>query len=180
MLLDKWLIWCNLNNEQDALEKLFKNDCVSIRGSTPFDDRLWMEKAWREGDVPIMISKPSVFGFGMNWQHCTKMLFVGLSDSFEQYYQAVRRCWRFGQDNPVDVYIITSEREGAVVDNIKRKEKDFELMLKGMISATQELVSENIRSTFREYNKYDAINEMLIPEWLVTEMFNSDEEKVIV
>jgi hypothetical protein len=63
-----------------------------------------------------------IAGFGMNWQHCAHMAFVGLSDSYEQFYQAVRRCWRFGQKKPVNVYVITAETEGAVVANIKRKE----------------------------------------------------------
>ena len=152
--MDKWLIWCNLNKEQDALEKQFKGMCVSVRGSTSLEDRLTMEEAWRIGDVPIMISKPLVYGWGMNWQHCHNVVFVGLSDSFEEYYQAIRRCWRFGQTEQVNVYVITSEREGAVVKNIKRKEKDFESMLKGMISATQEITKKNIKETSREIEAY--------------------------
>lgn len=152
--MEKWLIWCNLNKEQDALEDTFEGHCVSIRGDTPHEKRLDMEKSWREGDVPIMISKPSVFGFGMNWQHCHNVVFVGLSDSFEEYYQSVRRCWRFGQKEQVKVYVITSEKEGAVVKNIKRKERDFEAMLHGMISATQEITKKNIKETSREIEKY--------------------------
>jgi len=152
--MEKWLIWCNLNKEQDALEKEFDGVSVSIRGSTPHEDRIEMERSWREGDVPIMITKPSVFGFGMNWQHCHNVVFVGLSDSFEEYYQAVRRCWRFRQTEQVNVYVITSEREGAVVKNIKRKERDFDAMLKGMIAATQEITKENLKATIRETDQY--------------------------
>jgi len=152
--MDKWLIWCNLNAEQDALAKAFGDKCVSVQGSTPHDKRLEMEKAWREGDVPVLVSKPEIFGFGLNWQHCNKMAFVGLSDSFEQYFQAVRRCWRFGQDKPVDVYVITAEAEGAVVKNIERKEADFKEMLSGMISATQEITKQNIRQLVRDEAVY--------------------------
>lgn len=152
--MEKWLIWCDLNKEQDALEKAFAGQCVSVRGSTSHDDRMKWEKEWREGDVPIMISKPSVFGFGMNWQHCHNVVFTGLSDSFEQYYQAVRRCHRFGQKSPVNVYVITSEAEGAVVKNIKRKEKEFETMLKGMIAETQEITKANLQSVHRETDEY--------------------------
>lgn len=152
--MDKWLIWCNLNAEQDALQKEFGDMCVSVQGSTPHDKRLEMEKRWREGDVPILISKPEIFGFGLNWQHCNKMAFVGLSDSFEQYFQAVRRCWRFGQESPVDVYVITAEAEGAVVKNIERKEADFKEMLSGMISATQEITKQNIRQLVRDEAVY--------------------------
>ena len=82
------------------------------------------------GDVKILVTKPKIAGFGMNWQHCSNIAFVGLSDSYEQYYQAVRRCWRFGQKEEVNCYIITAETEGAVVANIKRKEQDAERMAK--------------------------------------------------
>lgn len=163
---EKWLIWCDLNSEQAELKKLFSNECVSIDGSTPMEKRLEMEQAWREGAIPVLISKPSVFGFGMNWQHCNNMAFVGLSDSFEQVFQATRRCWRFGQENEVDVYFITAETEGAVLKNIERKERDFKKMLEGMISATQEITRENIKGTQRETDEYNPQIEMRIPEWL--------------
>ena len=154
--MDKWLIWCDLNVEQDLLKKTFGDLCVSIQGSTPNDEKIRLEQLWREGDIPILISKPSVFGFGMNWQHCNKIIFFGVSHSFEQYYQAVRRCWRFGQTEPVDVYIITSEKEGAVVKNIKRKEKEFNKMLKGMIAATSEITKENIQQLTHKTDTYET------------------------
>ena len=163
---EKWLIWCNLNAEQDALAKLFKGRCVSIDGRTPNDDKIRMEEEWRDGDVPILISKPVCFGYGMNWQHCSKMAFVGLSDSFEQVYQAIRRCWRFGQENPVDVYFITAETEGAVVRNIERKEMEFNNMLQGMIGATQELTKKNLQGTQRQADEYNPTVEMKLPDWL--------------
>lgn len=130
---EKWLIWCNLNDEQNELAKAFGVKCVSIQGSTPPEKRLDMEKAWREGDTPIMITKPSVFGFGMNWQHCHNAIFCGLSDSYEQYYQAQKRLHRFGQDHEVNCYIVTSEAEGAVLSNIQRKEQDADTMAYAMI-----------------------------------------------
>jgi DNA modification methylase len=154
MIMDKWIVWCNLNAEQDALKKAFGNDCVSIDGRTPREDKLILIDQWINGEVPILISKPSVFGFGMNFQVCHNMAFVGLSDSFEAYYQAVRRCWRFGQKDPVNVYVITSEAEGTVVKNIDRKERDFKAMQKGMISATQELTRQNLSETKKEVSEY--------------------------
>ena len=164
--MDKIIIWCNLNSEQDALKKQFGEYCVSIQGSTLPDEKIRLEKLWRTGEVPILISKPSVFGFGMNWQHCHHEIFVGLSDSFEEYYQAVRRCWRFGQTKPVNVYVVTADREGAVVANIERKEKDFNSMLTGMISATQELCIENIQGTKRDEAEYNPKEKMVIPKWM--------------
>lgn len=134
---EKWLIWCNLNDEQNELEKAFGKRCVSVQGSTKPDDRIKQEQAWRLDDVSVMISKPSVFGFGMNWQHCHNVVFVGLSDSYEQYYQAIRRVWRFGQTNEVQCFIITSESEGAVVENINRKEQDANKMATAMAEQMQ-------------------------------------------
>ena len=102
----------------------------------------------------------------MNWQHCSKMAFVGLSDSFEQYFQAVRRCWRFGQVRPVDVHVIIAETEGAVVKNIKRKEEDAERMLAAMVDYTKEITKKNIKSTSRDTTEYVAGKPMKIPPWL--------------
>lgn len=116
------LIWCDLNDEQDALERAFGDRCVSVRGATPNGEKLAREARWRAGEVPVLISKPSVFGYGMNWQHCARMVFTGLGNSYEQYYQAIRRCWRFGQQRPVDVYVVVSEADGEIVRNIERKE----------------------------------------------------------
>jgi superfamily II DNA or RNA helicase len=163
---DKWLIWCDLNDEQDALEKLFKGACVSIRGTTSDDDRVKFEEEWRLGDVPVLITKGSIFGTGMNWQHCHRMIFVGLSDSFEQLYQAIRRCYRFGQDSPVDVYMVTSNLEGAVSTNIKRKEIDFEKMQDAMAQHTKSIVAKNIKSASVEKTDYHKLTDVKIPSWL--------------
>lgn len=164
--MDKWIIWCNLNAEQDALEAAFGDLCVSIRGSDTPAQKIERERLWREGDIPILITKPMCFGFGLNWQHCCNEAFVGLSHSFEQYYQAVRRCWRFGQEQAVNVHVITSDVEGAVVENILRKEADFENMLKNMIGATQEITRENIEATKRDAGTYDPKVKMMLPAWL--------------
>jgi len=140
------IVWCDLNEESDKLTKAI-NGAVEVKGS---HDNKYKEDSltgFSEGKFNILVSKPSIAGFGMNWQHCSKMIFVGISDSFEQYYQAVRRCWRFGQLKEVDVYIITSVKEGAVVANIKRKEKEFNKMLSGMIASTQDFTKKNIKST---------------------------------
>jgi len=149
------IIWCDLNAESAALTKMISG-AVEVKGSDALEHKEKTLLDFASGRVKKLITKPSIAGFGMNWQHCNKIIFVGLSDSFEQYYQAIRRCWRFGQVKPVDVYILTSEKEGAVVDNIKRKELDFEKMLHGMIAATQDIGSKNIRSTERTVESYDT------------------------
>jgi hypothetical protein len=111
------------------------------------------------GKIRALVTKPSVAGFGMNWQHCHEVIFVGLSDSWEQYYQAIRRCWRFGQKMPVNVHIIISESEGDVLANIRRKDAQasamFDRLVKAIAGATRAQAPAETR--------------MEIPTWLVTE-----------
>jgi DNA modification methylase len=152
---DRWIIWCGLNAESELLTKAI-TDAVEITGSHKSEYKEKSMNDFSEGRIRVLVTKPSICGFGMNWQHCNKMAFVGLSDSFEEYFQAVRRCWRFGQQKPVDVCVITAETEGAVVINIKRKEEEFEAMLSGMIAATQEITKENLQSTGREIAPYET------------------------
>lgn len=150
---DTWIVWCDLNIESDLLKKSI-NESIEIRGSHDIDYKENMMNSFSKGEIRVLVTKPSIAGFGMNWQHCNNIAFVGLSDSFEQYYQAVRRCWRFGQKKEVNVHIITSEKEGQVVKNIKRKEKDFNRMLKGMIANTQEFTRHNIKDINLEKTEY--------------------------
>lgn len=114
----------------------------------------------------ILISKASIFGYGMNFQNCHKVVFCGLSDSFEQVYQAVRRCWRFGQVNPVDAYIVTSEAEGAVVRNINRKQADFDRMSARMVEHMKAEMWRELKATGRQETKYNPQVTMTIPNWM--------------
>lgn len=150
---DTWIVWCDLNAESDMIKKAIDGS-VEIRGSHDIDYKEKMMNSFSDGNIRVLVTKPSIAGFGMNWQHCSNIAFVGLSDSFERYYQAVRRCWRFGQTKQVNVHIITSEKEGAVVKNIKRKEKDFKRMLKGMIANTQEFTRHNIKTVDLDKSEY--------------------------
>lgn len=168
------IVWCDLNTESAMLTKAI-NGAVEIRGSHSHEYKEETMEAFSDGNISTLVTKPSIAGFGMNWQHCSKMIFVGLSDSFEQYYQAVRRCWRFGQTKQVDVWVVTSEKEGAVVKNIKRKEADFEKMLKGMIAATQEINSRDVRMTHKEENEYQT-NYAKGENW---ELYNGDSVEII-
>ena len=164
---DQWLVWCNLNSEADALKALIPG-AVEISGSDKPEVKEQAAVDFAAGKIRVLISKPLIFGMGLNFQQCHKMAFVGLSDSFEQYYQSVRRCWRFGQENPVDVRIITADTEGTVVENIQRKEKQFEEMLRGMIAVTQNITKDNIKATTRQTKAYEPQEHMELPEWLKT------------
>lgn len=129
---EPWVIWCNLNAESEALTKAIAG-AVEVTGSDSREHKEETAIAFAGGRVRVVVSKPLVYGFGMNWQHCANMAFVGLSDSYEQLYQAVRRCWRFGQQRPVDVYVVTADTEGAVVKNIERKERQATDMMDNIV-----------------------------------------------
>jgi superfamily II DNA or RNA helicase len=146
---EPWLIWCDLNDESGALAEAI-NGAVEIRGSDTIEDKERRMLGFSDGSVRVLVTKPSIAGHGMNWQHCHSMAFVGLSDSFEALYQAVRRCWRFGQKSPVDVYVVTSDREGAVVRNIERKEKQAAAMVDGMLRHMRYINRENVRGMERK------------------------------
>ena len=164
--LKPWLIWCHLNDEQDELEKLFGKLCFSVRGSDDDEDKERAVLDWIDGKRPIMISKMSILGFGMNFQHCSQTVFVGLNDSFEQIYQSIRRFWRFGQKKEVYAHFIASEIEGQVVQNIKRKEQQCEHMMRQMVKHMANFSSKEIRGATRDTLDYIPTQNMDIPSWL--------------
>jgi len=117
-----WIVWCGLNKEGRDLHAELKPDSVLVEGSNKPHEKIDAWHKWRDGRARVMITKPSIFGFGMNFQFCNQMAFLGLGDSYEQYYQAIRRCWRFGQESPVDVHIVVSDSESVIVTNVREKE----------------------------------------------------------
>ena len=141
---DQWIVWCNLNPESEEITSLIHGS-VEVTGSDSIDHKEKSLLAFAKGDIRVMVSKPKIAGLGMNFQSCHRMAFVGLSDSYEQFYQAVRRCWRFGQKNNVVVHVITAETEGAVVRNIERKEKDATRMAANMLEHMKSIEIENIK-----------------------------------
>ena len=162
---EQWVIWCDLNDESALLTSLIPG-AVEVRGSDKPDDKAKYLRGFADGSVRYLVTKPSIAGFGMNWQNCHNMIFVGLSDSYEAMYQAIRRCYRFGQNDSVHVHIVTSAAEGAVKGNIERKEAQAELMKKNMVQHTKEILEQDIRGTVRIVIPYDPQVDMLIPSWL--------------
>lgn len=138
------LVWCELNDESDALETAI-HGAVSVSGSDTDEAKSTRMMDFARGDVRALVTKPKIAGFGMNWQTCNTMVFVGLSHSYEQFYQAVRRCWRFGQQSPVDVHIITSDAERAVLDNIQDKQSKADEMVGQMVAKMQKTMSAELR-----------------------------------
>lgn len=162
----KTLIWCNLNDEQDAIEEALAGAVVSIRGATPPEERVELEAQWRKGSIPFLVTKPAIFGWGMNWQHCAKEIFCGITDSYEEIYQAVRRCWRFGQEHPVDVHFILSSVEQAVLVNIKRKQAEADRMAKEMIKHMADISAQQIKGLSHAGVSYKPTIKMEVPSWL--------------
>ncbi len=162
---DIWVVWCNLNDESAALAQAIPG-AVEIVGSMSEDKKEDILEQFALGNITKLISKPSLTGFGMNWQHCNNTVFVGLNDSFEQIYQAIRRFYRFGQKNEVYAHFIASEIEGAVVANIKRKEQQCQHMTAQMIKHMADLNAVNIRGAARETMDYVPTQKMEMPKWI--------------
>lgn len=160
-----WVIWCDLNAEGDALRAAIP-DAVEIRGSDDMDVKERRLMDFAHGRIRVLVTKPSIAGFGLNWQHCARMAFVGVTDSWEAYYQAVRRCWRFGQKRPVDVHIFASEQEGSVVANLRRKEDDARKMADALAAEVIDSVRAELTGVTRETNVYDASRQIIVPEFL--------------
>jgi len=128
---EAWLIWCNTNYEADALKAVIPS-AQEVRGSDSIKVKEDLLNGFVEGRVKILITKPTVAGFGMNFQHCHNMAFMGMGYSFENYYQAIRRCYRFGQKSPVSVHVVMGDSEGGIWSVVKDKEREHETMKKEM------------------------------------------------
>lgn len=165
---EPWVVWCDLNAESDALVKAIPG-AVSISGSDDVDVKERRLADFAAGRIRVLVSKPSICGWGLNWQHCRRMAFVGVTDSFEAYYQAVRRCWRFGQKREVDVHIFASQLEGAIVANLKRKESAAQSMAEQLSAETREAVRQQMTGTSRKTNEYNPATRIASPSWLTTE-----------
>lgn len=159
------LIWCELNDEADAIERAIP-DAVQVKGSMSHEEKRSALSAFAHGHARVMVTKPSVAGFGLNWQHCAKVVFAGASHSYEQTYQAIRRCWRFGQTRPVHVHVIRAETEGAITANFKRKEADAERLSAQMIDLMRDMMRAEIQFATRETNAYEPSVRMTVPDWI--------------
>lgn len=133
--LEPWVIWCGLNDEQRALERAFGERAISIHGSMKPEEKVALLAAWLRRERPILISKPSMLGLGVNMQHAARMVFVGLSDSYEQYYQCIRRCHRYGQTRKVVAHVVLSHAEAEIAENIARKEREANDRTEALVTA---------------------------------------------
>jgi hypothetical protein len=159
---EPYLLWCDLNDESEALRKSIP-DAVEVRGSDNPEAKERALLGFADGSIRVLVTKPSIAGWGLNWQHCYLMDFVGLSDSFEQEYQAIRRCYRFGQEHSVRVGLIVGENETGVIQNLQRKERQAAEMFDGIVRHMSGL---SLGRTSRDEMDYRAFSPMVIPQWL--------------
>lgn len=162
---EPWVIWCDLNAEGDALREAIP-DAVEIRGADSEEVKEKRLQDFAAGRIRVLITKASIAGWGLNWQHCAHVAFVGVTDSWEAYYQAVRRCWRFGQQREVQVHIYASEQEGSIVANLKRKEADAKAMGDALATEVLDSVKSELFGQTRESNEYKPRQAMNLPSFL--------------
>lgn len=161
----QWLLWVDYNDESDMLRRKIP-ECVEIKGSDDAEVKAQASVDFADGKIRCLVSKPSIFGFGSNFQSCHNMIFCGLSDSYERFYQAVRRCWRFGQTQEVNVYIILSEKEISILENIKRKQAQMDEMQKRMTALMREVTLSEIKHTTRITTSYHPNVDIELPSFL--------------
>jgi hypothetical protein len=131
---EPWVIWCGLNDEAEMLAKLIPRS-VNVHGAWSPEDKAAALLSFADGGITRLITKPSIASLGLNWQHCARMIFVGMNDSWEQYFQAIRRCYRYGQTRVVDVHVVLSDLEQQIAGNIARKEQQADQMTAGLVQA---------------------------------------------
>ncbi len=159
-----WVVWCDTDYEADALLRAMRGlaGLAEVRGSQTIERKEDTLAAFADGTVRILIAKPSQCGHGLNWQHAHQMAFVGRNFSYENYYQAVRRCWRFGQQSPVDVHLIVAEGEDAIGRVIDRKADDHVQMKVAMVAAMRRAIGADALTK----QKYLPTHEGTLPAWL--------------
>ncbi len=169
---DPWIVWCNLNDESTAATQAIRDSTpphikgvVEVRGSMKDYEKELALIDFTDGLKRAIVTKPEIAGFGLNWQHCNNMAFMGLSHSYEQFYQATKRIHRFGQQSACNVHVIVSDRDGAVLANINRKQAEADRLVTGMIQAMADVSRAEIGSSRRETVVYQPQKRMEIPRW---------------
>jgi len=163
---EQYLIWCNTDYEADALKKAIP-EAVEVRGSHKTELKEQRAMDFIDGKIRILISKAKIFGYGLNFQNCHNTIFCGIDYSYESYYQAVRRFWRFGQKNPVNAYVVIGSTEQQILDVVKRKERAQNDMKRNMYGPIKEIQNQNLKQTRFKLNVNSK--KITIPEWVVSE-----------
>ena len=131
------IVWCGLNGEASEAAKAI-DGAINIQGSDSPEEKAELLEKFQRGEFRVAVTKSKIWGFGTNLQNCAVMIFLGMSDSYESYYQCIRRCWRYGQKNPVTAYVVVTDHEIGIVDNVRRKEQEAEALSREIITAAKE------------------------------------------
>lgn len=167
--VDSAIVWCELNDESSALAAAI-DGAVEVRGSDTPESKADALTRFARGEIRVLVTKSSIAGFGMNFQRCACIVFAGVSHSYEQTYQAIRRCWRFGQTRPVDVHVIRMDVERFIVENYRRKEADAARLAQEMSVQVRDQVRAEVQGrTSREWNAYEPRVAMIVPNWIGVE-----------
>lgn len=158
---ESFIVWCETNEESELLAKAIGGDCVEVKGSDSIDAKEERLLAFSEGRARVIVSKPSICGFGLNWQHCARVVFASVSFSYEQFYQAVRRSWRFGQKRPVRVDVILSPSEIPVWRTVMAKLEAHEKMKSAMRHA---VFNRGERHSVK--HDYQPKHKATLPSWI--------------
>jgi hypothetical protein len=160
---EQWLVWCDLNDESAALRKAIP-DAVEVKGSDSAEHKEDAMLGFTSGKYRVLVTKSSIAGFGMNWQQSHNMVFCGLGNSYEQYYQGIRRQWRFGQTQQVNVFVVVSTADGAVVANIRRKEQQAGEMFDNLVKHMS--VHTDLGVATRNEMDYNPQQKVKVSAWM--------------
>lgn len=155
-----WIVWVDTDYEADAVMARLP-EAIEVRGSQKAEEKERRLVAFSEGRERIIVTKPSLAGFGLNWQHCARQCFAGISFSYENFYQAIRRSWRFGQKQPVDIHIVCADTERAIWAVVERKSGDHDAMKREMVAAMRRSVKEE-----SSRKVYQPVLEASLPSWI--------------
>lgn len=157
---EPWVVWVDTDYEADAVMARLPN-AMEVRGSMNVEEKERRLVAFSEGRERIIVSKPKIAGYGLNWQHCARQCFAGISFSYENFYQAIRRSWRFGQKRPVQIHVVCADTERAIWAVVERKSGDHEAMKLEMVAAMRRSVQEE---TSRKI--YMPSVQATLPNWI--------------
>jgi len=162
---EPWIAWCGLNDEGRDLAAALGDRAILVEGADSPECKAEALERFIDSPDAVLVTKPTIAGFGMNFQHCSRMAFVGLGDSYEQYYQAIRRCWRFGQQRPVYAYVVLSDIEEAIFENVLRKEREADEMAAELVKHVAAFERAEISNGTLPF-EYDPAQDMRLPSWL--------------
>lgn len=160
---EQWIVWCDTDYEADALADRIAN-AVEVRGSEKPEVKEQRALDFCDGKIRVLVTKASIFGLGLNWQHVARVAFIGATFSYEQFYQAIRRCWRFGQSRPVEVHVVMAHTESSVWSVLNAKRESNDEMRAQMRAASRRAASKEASS-----RRYAANEPIRMPAWLRSE-----------